>query len=210
MVTLVGRHDWYRSTSWNSEIEETFFKKLGRARDKSQYLRIQASILAPHHPEIALRLLEQYFALGDDFDIAQAHVDRATAFLHLNQLNSAILAYEAALTREANYPKLQTRAYIELPFLIATERLSQFYSRALSLLDTHKHRLMFPRDHFQWNCAIALIRSEQGDLLAAHDAAQRALEAALQVHSGFRYHPEVGLVGEMDASLRQRLMELVA
>ncbi len=97
--------DWFRNTSWDPEIENAFFKKLARARDKCQYLRIQASTLASRCPEVALRLLDKYFALGEHFDIAQAHVDRATAFLHLNQLDSAILAYEAALAREGEPSK---------------------------------------------------------------------------------------------------------
>jgi hypothetical protein len=67
--------DWFRNTDWNAEIEKAFFEKLRRARDKSQYIRIQASTLASSNPEVALKLLEHYFALGDKFDYAQAYVD---------------------------------------------------------------------------------------------------------------------------------------
>ena len=123
------RHEWFRNTSWNSETEAAFFKKLARARDKSQYLRIQACTLADRCPEVALRLLDQYFATGKHFGVAQAHVDRATAYRCLNQLEAAIVAYEAALDVD---PTLSTQAYVELPFLIATERLSQHYDRAIS------------------------------------------------------------------------------
>jgi tetratricopeptide (TPR) repeat protein len=202
--------DWFRNTSWDPEIENAFFKKLARARDKCQYLRIQASTLASRSPDVALRLLDQYFSLGEHFDIAQAYVDRATAFLRLNQLDSAILAYEAALTREASHPNLQTQAYLELPFLVAKERLSQHYDRAMALLEAHKNRVTFPADRFRWNCALALIRSEQGDRWAAQEAARRALAASSEGHSGFRYHPEVGLVAKIDEPLRKRLNELAA
>jgi tetratricopeptide (TPR) repeat protein len=206
----VSQHDWYRNSSWNLEIEAAFFKKLTRAKDKSQYLRIQASILASRCPQAALRLLEEYFALGEHFDIAQAHVDRATAFLCLGQLDAAVLAYEAALAREASHPNLQTQAYLELPFLIAKERLSQHYDRAVTLLETHKTRLTFPTDRFRWNCALALIRSEQCDRHAAREAARNALAATSEAHSGFRHHPRVGLVAKLDDSLRERLTELAA
>jgi len=204
----VSRDDWFRNTSWSPEIEEAFFKKLARARDKSQYLRIQASTLAPHCPEVALRLLDRYFALGEHFDVAQAHVDRATAHVRLNQIDSAILAYEAALAREASHPNLKTLAYLELPILIAKRRLSQHYDRALALLEANKHEPKFPADRFRWNSALALIRSEQGDRGTAREAARRALAASSESYSGFRNHPTVGLVEGTDQSLDDRLTEL--
>jgi hypothetical protein len=207
---LVSGDDWYRNWSWDADIESAFFKKLARARDKSQYLRIQASTLASRHPEVTLRLLDQYFAFGEHFDIAQAHVDRATAHLHLGQADAAILAYEAALAREAVYPNLQTLAYLDLPYLIATERLSNHYERAMTLLDLHQKRLAFPVDRFRWHSALALIRSEQGNRPAAREAARNALAAASEAHSGFRYHPRVGLVTNAYESVHQRLVALAA
>jgi hypothetical protein len=82
--------DWFRNTTWNEAVASTFNDKLRRARRKEQYLRIQACTLAPSHPEAALQLLDRYFALKDDFDHAQAYVDRATAFLALDRTNDAI------------------------------------------------------------------------------------------------------------------------
>ena len=73
--------EWFRNTTWNESIQAAFDAKLRRARRKGQYLRIQACTLARSHPEIALELLERYLALPDDFDRAQAYVDRAMAFL---------------------------------------------------------------------------------------------------------------------------------
>ncbi len=199
------RHEWFRNTSWNSETEAAFFKKLARARDKSQYLRIQACTLADRCPEVALRLLDQYFATGKHFGVAQAHVDRATAYRCLNQLEAAIVAYEAALDVD---PTLSTQAYVELPFLIATERLSQHYDRAISLLEAHEDRPAWPLERFRWSCALALIRAERGDHRAAQEAARRALAALSETQSGFRYHPQLGLVRKTDESLLKQLKEL--
>lgn len=188
--------DWYRNTQWNESVECAFYEKLGRARQKSQYLRIQACTLARSHPEVALKLLDRYFELSDDFDHAQAHVDRATAYLALDRFTDALASYEAALEREAVFPNAKTEAYIALPYLVATRRTRMHYQRALELLVEHEPRLMFPVDHFRWHAASALIAADTQQLETAQMHAERALEMAAREHSGFRYHPSVGLVTE--------------
>src|SRR4030095_9502291 len=119
----MARDDWFRNTDWNAEIEAAFFEKLRRAREKKQYLRIQASTIAGRKPEVALRLLDEYFALGDHFDRGHANADRASAYLALGDGEHAITALEAALAREEQYPQLLTYAYLDLPFLIASHRI---------------------------------------------------------------------------------------
>lgn len=127
--------DWFRNTTWNDTIERTFDEKLGRARKRDQYLRIQACTLAHSHPEVALRLLDRYFALNDDFDHAQAHVDRATALLSLGRVDEALAAYEAALARESAFPNLRRRR--------------------TSICRTSSPPAVFERDTSgHWNCSI--------------------------------------------------------
>ena len=197
--------EWFRNPTWSEAIERSFDEKLRRARRKGNYLRIQASTLARSCPEVALRLLDRYFQLPDDFDHAQAHVDRATALLALGQIDEATAAYEAALAREAVFPKLLTQACLDLPFLIATRGIGGRYRRAVELLHAHIARLMFPVDHFRWNAARALIAAAEGDAATARTHAARALETAGRDHTGFAYHPTVGLVTAEHADLIERL-----
>jgi tetratricopeptide (TPR) repeat protein len=197
--------DWFRNTTWNETVERNFNEKLHRARRKEQYLRIQASTLARSHPEVALKLLEQYFLMSDDFDHAQAHVDRAKALLALGRISESIASYKAALAREVEFPNLQTQAYLDLPYLIATRGIQERYAYAMQLLAEHKARLMFPIDHFRWHSAWALIAAAGQDTLAAKQHAQRALYAASLEHSGFRYHPTIGVVTEQYDDLIQKL-----
>ncbi len=117
----MAREDWYRNKEWNSSIAEAFTAKLKRARDKPQYLRIQASYLTDKYPTVALELFDQYFSLGDNFDHSQANVGRAEAYIALGNIDNAIAAYEAALAFEAIKPNVLTQAYIALPFLVATK-----------------------------------------------------------------------------------------
>jgi len=204
----MSRHDWYRNNTWDGVIEVAFTAKLKRARDKSQYLRIQASILAESQPEITLQLLDQYFALGEHFDCAQAWVDKAKAHLSLDQLNLAIQAYQSALAREVAYPQLQTRAYLEYPYLVATYGLKEYYQGCITLLEKTKTRLMFPVDHFIWSATYAILLQNAGKISEAQQYAKAALEAAAQEKSGFRYHPTVGLVGDKYEQTKMSLVGL--
>jgi len=70
------------------------------------------------HPEVALKLLDRYFELHDDFDHAQAHVDRATALLTLDRVDEA-LELTSSPRQGAVFPKLQTQAYLDLPYVVA-------------------------------------------------------------------------------------------
>jgi tetratricopeptide (TPR) repeat protein len=204
----MSRDDWYRNKTWDGDIEAAFTAKLKRARDKSQYLRIQANILADTQPEITLQLLEQYFALGEHFDYAQAWVDKARAHLSLGQVALAIQAYQATLAREASCAKYQTRAYLELPYLVATHGLKEHYQECITLLENTTSRLMFPVDRFVWAASYAILLQEKGKISDAKEYAKAALEAAAQEKSGFRYHPTVGLVGNKYEQTQKRLVGL--
>lgn len=193
--------DWFRNEDWNAAIAGRFEEKLRRARRKEQYLRIQACTLASSHPEVAIQLLARYFLLPDKFDHAQAYVDRATALKALGRIEEAADAYEAALVREVEFPNLKTQAYLELPALVATEGLHSRFDRAIAILDEQAKRLMFPVDHFLWHGARALILASRGDRNGAAPHARAALEASSKDHSGFRYHPSVGLVTERHRAL---------
>jgi hypothetical protein len=83
----MGRHDWYRNTHWNSEIEAAYFEKLKRARHwtNGQYLCCQATCLIDTHPQVSLRLLEMYFDMGGNFEIAEAWAIKARAHSALGQ-----------------------------------------------------------------------------------------------------------------------------
>jgi tetratricopeptide (TPR) repeat protein len=204
----VARGDWFRNTSWSDGVEAAFRAKLNRARDKAQPLRIQASALTASHPEVALKLLGEYFALGAHFDHAQACVDRARAYIALKNFDAAFGSLAAALAQEKARPSLLTLAYLELPTLIAMERMSRHYDRAVEILLEHKARPMFPMEHYRWNGTLALLLHEKGQIENARTAAGRALDAANTTHSGFRYHPTIGLVSDRTDPFGLRLRKV--
>lgn len=203
------RDDWFRNTSWDSSIEANFMARLSRARDKAQCMRIQASILAKKYPEVSLKLIDQYFMLGKRFDDALAYFDKATAFLSLNEIEKVLESYEDALSCEVQHPSVLTQAYLDLPFLVAVKGIKGRYEHALLILDRHKSRLLFPVDYFLWNSAYALIQNDSGNIKAAREYAIVAIHAASQDQSGFRYHPNIGLVGNTYDTICKELAHIV-
>jgi tetratricopeptide (TPR) repeat protein len=187
--------DWFRNEDWNLEIEARFLQKLHRARDKAQYLRIQAGYLVERHPTSALALLEKYFALDEHFDHAQAYLDQANAYLSLGETQNAIQSLQKALQREREFPNLKTQAWSRYAVLVATERLKHLYDDALRVLeDNRPDGTSFPVDGFLWNAANALIADDQEQSVIAREYSAKALYFAELPRSGFRYHPDVGLV----------------
>lgn len=202
--------DWFRNKSWNESVENEFMAKLQRARRKEQYLRIQASTLASIEPAVALRLLEQYFSLKEDFDHAQAFCDMANAYTALGNVTGAIDAYRQALEREEAFPNLKTDAYLAFPTMIVENQLKQHYGEALAVLDSNVDRLMFPVDFFRWHALVALIEEEAGNTEQASTHAAEALEAAQVKKSGFRFHQNLGLVGEENSWLVTKARSICA
>lgn len=204
----MGRDGWFRNTFWTAEIEDNFNQRLKRARNKTQPLRIQAHALADTQPDAALRLIERYFEHGGDLDIAGAHCARATAYLAMNNVDGAVSAYEAVLQREAEFPNVKTRAFLDLPKLIAERRIARHYERALDILEEHASQLVFPVDRYTWAGSKAIILHELGKNAEAKALAKQATEAASTMHSGFRYHPRVGLVGPIADWFGARIVEI--
>lgn len=191
--------DWFRNEEWNDEIESVFFEKLRRARDKAQYLRIQAWYLASNRPDIALRLLDQYFSLNKiGIDLAQAYVQQATAYKAQGKIDLAIESYEKALSREDEFPNSLTQAYLELPKLILENNFIGRYKQALEILDKRKSQPAFPIERFRLHSISALIFNELGERVLAKNQAAQALDAANRTHSGMAKHSKLGLVDKKE------------
>ena len=203
--------DWFRNKNWNAEVAASFDAKLKRARDKQQYLRIQASYLAGGQPEVALALLDRYFALGDHFDMAAAFVDQSTAHLARRDTDAALHSLQRALARERERPNLQTQARCAYADLVVSEPRPDLFDDVLAVLDEKQGDITFPVDKFVWHAVRAIIYDVRG-VPAARQAAVSALRLAEVTSSGFDRHPTSGwwALGTTRCSLGSRRSSAVS
>lgn len=206
----MSKGDWFRSRTWNDEIASTFHQRLRRARDKAQYLRIQASYLTDNHPQAALSLLEQYFALGAHFDLAQAQVQKAQALRALGDVPGALSAYEAAIEAERLQPSVRTTAYLDFVALVVDAQIFRLYAPALALLDSRADWPSFPIEEYQASGMRAALLEHSGRLSEARQAAKAAMAAASKTQSGLKYHQKLGLVEGTNDALGQQVAALAA
>ena len=205
----MGREDWFQNKTWDTATEARFNEKLRRARNKALYLRVQAGHLVTADPRAALSLLDRYFALGDDLDRALAFADQAKAYLALGAQEEALRSLENALQREIEVPNIGTWAWSDYAVIVAQHKLDHHYDRALQLLRQHPaESQVFAVTRFLWYAAFALITNAQGQRDEAIGAAAKALELGDVAHSGFRYHPDVGLVGTRYEDLKAKLRQI--
>jgi len=190
--------DWYRHEHWNEEIEKDFFAKLARARtQRDQYIVIQALTIAKNNHKVAIQLIDLYFETKKtSFDDVRALSARADALLASGQVDPAIQAMKDILAIERVKPNFKTNMYVDYPFFVATKNISKEYVDALAVLDERKSDLAFPVSKFKWHAAKSLIHCALRNFDEAKKQAALALEAAQIKTSGFRYHQDLGFVGE--------------
>ena len=203
-----ANNEWFRNTEWNPEIEAKFFERLRRARDKAKYLKLQAYYLAESHPRVTLALIDKFFALGEDFFLADAHLASANAHLALGESSEAISSFKKALAAERQHPGYRTTAWSEFVLLVADRCLKSEFDEALRVLAENKTDLIFPKLVFVWHGAFALIKAEREDRAAAKEHAIMALDAGKMNRSGFRRQSKVGLVGSECDGVRKKLERL--
>lgn len=207
----MGRDDWYRNEIWDADIEAAFRAKLSRSRSgRPQYLTIQASYLTRRYPKVAQQLIDEYFETDDEFNVNMAHCARAHAFLAMEKTAEAVAAYKQALEWEELHPNHISPARIEFPKLVAECRVASEYDFALEVLTgrfkAHDHA--FPSTRYEWNGSNALIAYELGHVVEAQEFAERAVRAAAETESPFRYHRSVGVVRSTTDDFGRRIKRI--
>ena len=194
--------DWCRNSDWNSDIEAAFNAKLGRARNKASYLRLQASHLASSHPNVALRLVERGLENAERWDAVNLLEVQASAWLALDETESALASLRKAVAlRHTGRPKITTKADLWFARIVATERLAGSYAEALAMLEARaaeSYGSLLPDFRYELHGSRALILEKMSEPEQARHEATKAMEAAGERASGLSSHPGIGLVKVTD------------
>jgi hypothetical protein len=208
-------HDWYRRKTWTPKDREEFFTRLRRSRSafhKAQYVRIQAYELLNSRTReayfAALELLDMIMAeWPESSQLTSVYHHRAECFAGLGDLPRAIEAYRQVFRTQRERTRERTDAHLDFGWLVATTPMPELFNEALAVLCEFHHD-MFPRDRYRAGAIQALILDSQGKCEQARSHASIALEAAAATHSGFRYHPRIGLVTSPDRKVHEKLQSL--
>ncbi|WP_066554000.1 hypothetical protein [Croceicoccus bisphenolivorans] len=154
--------DWYRQIEWNDEIAQAFFSCLERARNKAQYLNIQAYTLLASHPAVAAELCRKVLTLDTPDQHARAGLYLGTALAASGDIDGAIAALEDAIETERNHPMHRTGAYMDQALLVAVSKRSDMYDRVRTRLEEH-HALPLDEQMPAVLIATSLIGAERSD-----------------------------------------------
>lgn len=216
----MARSDWYTRSTWTPEDAEAFWARLRRTRDPlnaAQYVRIQAETLEKNGlVDQASVLLEHILAeYPGAFDLAQVHYQLATCRERQGRTDEALAQLRAALAVEAQRPNYQTRAWLTFGRLAVEQGRPELYPEFLADMASKasgkgglESLIVFPVDRYILSSVLAVIARESGDLERAQSYAKDALAAAEMQHSGFRYHPRLGLVSETDTPLYKQVSSI--
>jgi tetratricopeptide (TPR) repeat protein len=212
----MAKDDWFRRKTWTDQDRAEFHARLARSRDpfhKAQYARIQACYLqgigTPELVRAADELLDDVIARWpDQSQLALAYHQKAECALMLQGVEQALDWLRKALQQEQVFPNSVTFAGLLLAKLVVVNHLTEHYDEVLAILQKRAANLTWPIERFYVYGLSAIISSERGQDEEARNHAALALDAAAQKHSGFRYHPTMGLVATPEPSIQERLVRI--
>lgn len=212
------RHEWFRHSTWSDADRAEFEMRLARARasSRAQYLRIQALHLAeagdPELVGVALQLLDRLLRdYPDTLQLASAHEQRAECLARRGDVGGAVQAYRSALQAERDHRGLRTNAWLNFGWLVVRHQLAGLYAEVANVLDeriSEPMALAFPINKYKYHAVRALLAAYGGRQGEACEHARAALEAQKLEHSGFRYHPRLGLVRDVDPEIHRQVVRL--
>lgn len=196
----MSKDDWFRLKTWTKEDKKNFFIRLNKSRsiyNKAQYLRIQALYLSEEYVLDAIELCELVIKeYPDPSEISMAYYTLAGCYLKLGNYNNAIQSFRKAFNAMRDYPNSLNSSFLDYAYWAVVNKKTDLYDEVLSILIEFDKILLFPKDFYLKYGIQAIIDYERGNITKAKLECKKAFEYANKISSGFKYHPNIGLVKE--------------
>jgi hypothetical protein len=137
----------------------------------------------------------------------------ATCHAALGRDEEAVKQFRQGLVEEAKPGMQQTGLWGSFCWFVLQRGRVDLYEEARAAANAPGRHMLFPVDRYRLGAIESFSAVERGERGLAIDWARKALEAAEADHSGFRYHPKVGLVheqGKSDEAIREELERLAS
>ena len=196
----MNKDDWFRLRTWSEEDKKNFFNRLNRSSSsfhKAQYLRIQADYLSKEYPESAIELCD--IVLNDypeESELSMTHYTKAKCYLKLKNDKEAIKSFRASIQAMRQYPNSKNYSYLDFGYWVITNKKIELYDEIMDLTFEYQGDMTFPNDYYLLYGIRSIINYHKNNLEQSKLESQKAIENANKIHSGFRYHPNIGLVEE--------------
>jgi tetratricopeptide (TPR) repeat protein len=165
---------------------------------------------AGHH-DAAIDLLDRMLQdFPEGIELAQAHLQKAESLAALGHAEQAVQEFRGALQCERNLPNVRTHAWLTFGWFVIERQMDRLYEEVSCAMDEF-HDVAgetFPALQYRYCVLRTVIAEAKGDNTTAAEFANKALTEAARGHSGFRYHPTLGLVGAEHDRFEQKLNAL--
>lgn len=212
---IMATDEWFRNTSWDSNIEADFEARLKRSRGayhKAQYLRIQASYLLDSSvndiQQVGLRLMDRLIKdyPTEEFIIIFGHEQLGDYYLKSGDFDKAHkhfrLVTEYYLTKNSRSGTSAT-ADLKLAETILTANWTDKFDEAYSLCKNFPlDKLTFNNEKYYYAVLTAQLCDRLNKKDEAKDFALTAIEISKITEPQFNRHKTVGLVRATNKQLR--------
>ena len=207
--------DWYRNTTWDSNIETDFEVRLKRSRGKfhkAQYLRIQASYLLDNSDlQVQLVGVRQMERLVSDFPTEEFNIifgqeQLGDYYLKTGDFDKAEKYFRVVVDHYENKKSrsgTSAKADLKLAETFLTANWTDKLDEAYKLCKNYPIiELTFNNDKFNYAELVAHICDKLNRSEEAKDYAKTAIEISKITVPQFYRHKTVGLVKATDKQLR--------
>ena len=204
--------NWFRNTTWNEEIEEHFFKKLNRVRDRrmqAQYLNLQAGALIYTKDTELMKVAEilinkQLQEYSDDllFKSSAYHL-LGEIYGFRGNFDKVLEYYKQAIDFEAIFSKSITNSFMNYAEVVVKTNRTDLFDDVEKMFTEERYvsAVAFPLTKYLKYSILSIISKHKGNVEQAKYYADLAEQNVMLQQSGFAKHQSLGLVKERDKIL---------